>query len=102
MVNMTQQASKHASPGTQKSVLLLKKGGKVNSTEVKDLTGVPPSTQRRWVAAAKASGDWDRLPSKPAHRRRSDAGQGKKLTRRMIAAIKRRLLTNPRLTVNEL
>ena len=80
-------------------MLLLKKGGNVNSKEVKDLTDVPPSTQRSWVA----SGDWDWLPSKPAHRkRRSDTGQGKKLTRRMIAAIKRRLLTNPRLTVNEL
>ena len=100
---MTRQASKHASPGTRKSVLLLKKGGNVTSKEVKDLTGVPPSTQRRWVASAKASGDWDRLPSKPAHRkRRSDAGQGKKLTRRMIAAIKRRLLNNPSLTVDEL
>ena len=55
------------------------------------------------MAAVKASGDWDWLPMKPAHRkRRSDAGQGKKLTRRMIAAINRRLLTNPRLTVNEL
>ena len=100
---MTKQAGKHASAGTRKSVLLLKKGGNVNSKEIKDLTGVPPSTKRSWVAAAKASGDWDRLPLKPAHwKRRSDAGQGKKLTRRMIAAIKRRLLTNPRLTVNEL
>ena len=84
-------------------MLLLKKGGNVNSKEIKDLTGVPPSTRRSWVAAAKASGDWDRLPLKPAHwKRRSDGGQGKKLTRRMIAAIKSRLLTNPRLTVNEL
>ena len=84
-------------------MLLLKKGGNVTSKEVKDLTGVPPSTQRMWVASAKASGDWDRLPSKPAHRkRRSDARQGKVLTGRMIAAIRRRLLNNPRLTANEL
>ena len=84
-------------------MLLLKKGGNVTSKEVKDLTGVPPSTHRRWVAAAKASGDWDHLPLKPAHRkRRSDFGQGKKLTRRMIATIKRRLLYNPSLTVDKL
>ena len=100
---MTRQASRYASPSTRKSVLLLKKGGNVTSKEVKDLTGVPPSTHRRWVAAAKASGDWDHLPLKPAHRkRRSDAGQGKVLTGRMIAAIRRRLLNNPRLTANEL
>ena len=40
--NMTKQAGKHASAGTRKSVLLLKKGGNVKYKEVRDLTGVHP------------------------------------------------------------
>ena len=40
---------------------------------------------------------------RPAPRkRRSDHGVGKKLTNRMVAAIKRRLLNNSRMTVSEL
>ena len=82
---MTRQASKHASPGTRKSVLFLKKGGKHTAKEIRDLTGVPPTTQRVWVAAAKAAGDWNLLTLRPAPRkRRSDAGVGRKLSRRMI------------------
>ena len=80
---------------------MLKKGGKHSPTEIRNLTGVPKSTQSKWVRAAKASGDWNQL--KPALRKkRSDAGMGRKLTGRMVAAIKRRLINNPRLTVNEL
>ena len=81
-VNMTCQAAKHASPGTRKSVLMLKKGGKHAPSEIRKLTGVPKSTQNMWIQAAKASGDWDQL--KPAPRKkRSDAGIGRKLTGRM-------------------
>ena len=100
---MTRQARSHASPGTRKSVLFLRKGGKHKPPEIRQLTGIPERTQRDWVAAAKASGDWDGISLKAAPRKkRSDAGVGRKLTRRMIAAIKKRLLNNPRLTVNEL
>ena len=100
---MTRQARSHASPGTRKSVLFLRKGGKHKPPEIRQLTGIPERTQRDWVAAAKASGDWDGISLKAAPRKkRSDAGVGRKLTRRMIAAVKKRLLNNPRLTVNEL
>ena len=55
------------------------------------------------MTGAKASGYWNLMSLKPAPRkRRSDAAQGKKLTRRMITAIKTRLLNNSRLTVAEL
>ena len=100
---MTRQAKAHTSPGIRKAVLLLRKGGKHTPAEICGLTGVPERTQRNWVTGAKASGDWNLMSVKlPPRKRRSDAGQGKKLTRRTIAAIKTRLLDNPRLTVAEL
>ena len=84
-------------------MLFLKKGGKHTPPEIRQLTGVPERTQRDWVAAAKASGDWDRVDLRPCPRkRRSDAGKGRKFTNRMVAAIKTRLLNNPRMTVEEL
>ena len=93
---MTCQARHQASPGARKSVLFLRKGGKYTGKEIQDLTGVPEKTQRNWVAAAKSSGDWNLLTLRPAPRkRRSDSGEGRKLTNRMVAAIKRRLLNNP-------
>ena len=93
----------HASPGRKKSVLFLKFGGKHTGKEIRDLTGVPEKTQRRWVADCKAAGDWNLVTLKPAQRkRRSDAGAGRKLTNRMIAAIKSRLHNNPQMTVKEL
>ena len=98
---MTCQAAKHASPGTRKSGLMLKKGEKHAPSEIRKLTGVPKSTQNMWIQAAKASGDWDQLKPTP-RKRRSYAGMGRKLTGRMVAAIKRRLINNPRLTINEL
>ena len=79
------------------------KGGKHTPPEIRQLTGVPERTQRNWVAAAKASGDWDRVDLRPAPRkRRSNAGVARKLTNQMVAAIKRRLLNNPRMKVEEL
>ena len=88
---MTRQARSHASPGTRKSVLFLRKGGKHKPPEIRQLTGIPERTQRDWVAVAKASGDWDGISLKAAPRKkRSDAGVGRKLTRRMIAAVKKK------------
>ena len=70
-----------------------RRDGKHKPPEIRQLTGIPERTQRNWVTAAKASGDWDGISLKAAPRkRRSDSGVGRKLTRRMIAAIKTRLL----------
>ena len=91
---MTCQARTHSSPGTQESMLFLKKGAKNKNKapEICQLTGIPERTQRDWVAAAKASGDWNQISLKSAPRkRRSDSGVPRKLTRRMIATIKTRL-----------
>ena len=94
IVNMTCQARTHSSPGTQESMLFLKKGAKNKNKapEICQLTGIPERTQKDWVDAAKASGDWNQISLKSAPRkRRSDSGVPRKLTRRMIATIKTRL-----------
>ena len=58
MLGYCQHERPSEKPRTWKSVLFLRKGGKHKPPEIRQLTGIPEKTQRNWVSAAKASGDW--------------------------------------------
>ena len=99
---MTRQPPKHASPGVRKTVLALRRVG-ASPRRVREETGVPPSTQRRWVSKSKDFGGWSHKPALPLPRKkRKDFGVYRKLSRDTLDEIHRNLIDKPHLTVNEL